>query len=80
MTATATVTLTASAPTGGAVVTLSSSAPTIASVPASVVVPAGATSASFTVTTAKVAKNAFATFSASYGGVTKSVSVTIKHR
>ena len=79
-TATGTVTLTAAAPSGGAAVTLSSSAPSIASVPASVVVAAGATSASFTVTTAKVTKNAFATISASYGGVTKSVSVAIKHK
>src|SRR5207245_260682 len=78
--ATGTVTLTAAAPSGGAIVTLSSSAPSIASVPASIVVAAGATSASFTVTTAKVTKNAFATFSATYSGVTKSVSVTIKHR
>jgi hypothetical protein len=44
------------------------------------VVAAGATSASFTVTTAKVTKNAFATISATYAGVTKSVSVTIKRR
>ena len=79
-TATGTVTLTAAAPSGGAVVTLSSSAPSIASVPASVVVAAGATSASFTVTTTKVTKNAFATISASYGGTTKSVSVTIKRK
>ena len=79
-TATGTVTLTTAAPSDGAVVTLSSSAPSIASVPASVVVAAGATSASFMVTTTKVTKNAFATISASYGGATKSVSVTIKRK
>src|SRR5207248_7151374 len=75
-----TVSLTAAAPAGGANVSLSSSAPSIASVPASVVVAAGATSASFTVTTTKVTKNAFATISALYGGATKSVSVTIKRK
>ena len=73
-----TVTLTTAAPGGGVSVSLSSSAPSVASVPASVVVPAGAASATFTVSTTKVTKNTFTTISASYGGATKSVSVRIK--
>jgi uncharacterized protein (TIGR03790 family) len=51
-TPTATVTLANPSPTGGTVINLSSSKPTLATVPASVTVPGGATTASFTVTTA----------------------------
>jgi hypothetical protein len=65
-----TVTLSAAAPTGGATVTLASSNASLASVPASVVVPAGAMSASFTVTTFATKKNGFATIAATYAGVT----------
>ena len=50
-TSTGTVSLSAAAPPGGAEVPLSSSNPTVATVPASVTVPAGATSANFTVST-----------------------------
>jgi len=46
-----TVTLPSAAPSGGTVVTLASNQPGAASVPASVTVPAGATSATFTITT-----------------------------
>jgi hypothetical protein len=55
----ATVLLNGPAPSGGAVVTLSSSDPATAGVPASVTIPAGATSASFTASTQPVgtAKN-----------------------
>src|SRR5712692_4226988 len=52
---TGTVTLTSAAPSGGALVSLSSSNAAVASVPASVTIVAGATSASFTVTTLNVA-------------------------
>jgi hypothetical protein len=48
---TGTVTLAAAAPAGGSVVSLTSNLPNAASVPASVTVAAGATSASFTITT-----------------------------
>ena len=48
---TATVSLTSSAPAGSVVVWLSSDNPTAATVPPSVTVPAGATAATFTVTT-----------------------------
>jgi hypothetical protein len=75
-----TVTLTAPAPSGGATVTLTSSNSSAASVPPSVVVASGATSGSFTVTTAAVKKNVSATLSASYAGVTKSTALKITRR
>jgi hypothetical protein len=49
--ATGTVRLSATAPSGGTVVSLGSNLPNTASVPPSVTVPAGATSATFTITT-----------------------------
>src|SRR4029077_8164850 len=54
-TATGTVTLNGAAPAGGASVALSSSNTGIATVPPSVTVPAGATSATFTITAQTVA-------------------------
>lgn len=71
-----TVTLTAAAPSGGAVATLSSSN-TAASVPASVTVPAGATSAAFTVSTTAVSASTAVTISGSFGGVTRSATLTV---
>jgi len=64
------------APSGGAVVTLSSSDPSVA-VPATVIVPAGATYAKFGITTASVAATRSVTVSAAYGGVTKSATLTV---
>ncbi|HYG83122.1 MAG TPA: hypothetical protein VD861_22180, partial [Pyrinomonadaceae bacterium] len=55
------------APAGGSVVTLTSSNPS-AQIPASVVVPAGATSAAFTVTPSLVASKQTSTITASYRG------------
>ena len=75
-----TVTLTAPAPSGGAAVALASSQSAVASVPASVVVAAGATSATFTVSTAATKKNAVATISASYAGVTKTTTIKVIRR
>ena len=66
--ATGTVTLPAAAPAGGTVVTLSSQLPGIASVPASVTVPAGATSATFPVTTNSVANAQSAVIIGTVGG------------
>jgi hypothetical protein len=60
------------APAGGAIVTLSSSNTTLVTVPASVTVPAGATSASFTASTTAVTSFSFADISASYRGATVS--------
>jgi IPT/TIG domain len=75
--ATGTVTLTGAAPTGGAVVKLTSSRPTVASVPPSVTVRAGTTSATFRVTTSRVFMNTTATISGAYAGVTKTSSLTV---
>ena len=74
---TGTVTLSGPAPTGGAVVSLSSSNPSVAAVPASVTVPAGASSASFAVTTAAVVAPTTVTISASYGGTSTAASLTV---
>jgi hypothetical protein len=60
----ATVSLTGPAPSGGALVQLVSTDQTVATVPASVTIPAGATSASFIVTT----KSVTATSSSNIGG------------
>ena len=72
-----TVTLTAAAPSGGAVVTLSSSNAAVAAVPASVTVAGGATGASFTVTTGSVTASTSVTISAAYGGVTRAATLTV---
>ena len=73
-------TLTAPAGSGGAVVTLRSSNPTLVGAPASVVVPAGATSATFTVTTTVTKRNATAAVYATYASVTKTASLTVKRK
>ena len=72
-----TATLTAAAPTGGAVVALSSSNTGVATVPASVTVAAGGTSATFTVTTQAVTASTSATITGSYGGATRTASLTV---
>jgi len=78
--ATGTVTLTAPAPSGGVIVALSSTKPSLASVPASILVAAGATSKSFTVTTASTGRNATAMISASYAGVTKTATISVTRK
>ncbi len=74
---TGTVTLSGAAPSGGAVVTLSSSNTMAARVPSSVTVAAGATTASFTISTSTVASLTTVSISASYGGATRSASLTV---
>jgi hypothetical protein len=76
---TGTVSLNGAAPFGGIVVTLSSSRPTRASVPATVTVAAGTSSATFTVNTTAGAKTSL-TISGSYGGVTKKATLTIQRK
>ena len=76
---TGTVNLTSPAPTGGAVVTLASSNSTRASVPPSVTIPAGASSATFNVATT-VNRKTSVNIAATYGGVTKSATLTIVRR
>ncbi len=75
--ATGTVTLSAAAPTGGAAVTLASADPTVVSVPASVTVSAGGTSATFTATTATVTTSTSVALTASWSGVIRSATVTV---
>ena len=72
-----TVALTGAAPSGGAVVTLSSSNTAAATVPVSVTVAAGATSATFTVTTMPVSASANATISGTYGGASRTASLSV---
>ncbi len=73
-----TVTLNGRAPLGGVVVTLSSADPA-ATVPASVKIAAGASSASFTITTTPVSTTAGPfDISASYRGVTRSAPLTVR--
>jgi len=71
-----TVTLSGAAPSGGIVVSLSDNS-SYASEPSSVTVPAGSTSATFTVTTSAVPASTSATISAAYGGVTRTAALTI---
>jgi LmbE family N-acetylglucosaminyl deacetylase len=73
---TATVTLSAPAPAGGAVITLASSA-TSAVVPGTVTVAAGATSATFAVTTGGVAADSAVSISASYAGQLRIATLTV---
>ena len=75
-----TVTLTAPAPVGGALITLRSSYPAAATVPASVLVAAGAKAQTFTVTTTVQKRSALPVISASYAGVTKTATLTVKRR
>ncbi len=72
-----TVSLTAAAPSGGAVVTLSSSNPAAAGVPASVTVAAGAASAGFTVTTSAVGANTSVTLTGTYNGTSRTSALTV---
>lgn len=76
-TASTSVTLTAPAPSGGAVVSLASSNTGAATVPATVSVPAGATTASASLTTSSVSATTTAVISATYNGVTRSATLTV---
>ena len=73
---TGTVTLNGAAPAGGALVTLASST-SAAAVPADITIPAGQTSATFTIATTPVAANVKTSISATYNGVSKSAAVTV---
>jgi trimeric autotransporter adhesin len=76
---TGTVTLSAAAPAGGAVVTTSSSN-TVATVPSSVTVAAGSTSATFTVSTQRPSADTTVTISATFNGTTKTAALTVTRR
>jgi hypothetical protein len=74
---TGTITLSGPAPTGGLVVTLASNNTAAATVPASVTVPAGATGATFTISTKAVTASTGVLVSATGGGVTRSATLTV---
>jgi hypothetical protein len=74
---TGTVMLDNAAPAGGAVVGLTSSVPSAAQVPANVTVAAGATTATFTVTTSAVAADTPVTITAIYSGVERNAQLTV---
>lgn len=72
------VKLDAAAPATGAVVTISSSDPSVASVPDSVVVPAGSTNSPvFTINTSAVAVSTPVTITATYNGTTQGAVLTV---
>src|SRR5438552_822461 len=73
---TGTVMLTSAAPSGGAVVSLGSASSAV-TVPGNVSVSQGATSATFAIVTSIVTTQTLATLSATYGGVTKTTTVTV---
>ena len=72
-----TITLNDPAPTGGAVIWLSSSNPAIATVPTPLTIPAGATSATFTITTNSVTAVTPISLSAMYGNSIQSTTLTV---
>ena len=76
-TSTGKVTLSGKAPGGGLVVTLADDVPA-AAVPASVAVPAGASSATFPIPTTTVTASQSGTVTASLGGAARSASLTVR--
>src|SRR5207248_2840902 len=74
---TGTVTLSAAAPAGGAVVALTSSNTNAATVPPSVTVAAGATTATFTVATKIVTVGTVAIITPTYNGISKAVGLVV---
>ena len=75
--ATGTVALSAPAPAAGAQIALASNQPAVL-VPASVGVGAGATSATFPITTSAVASTTTASLTATFAGVSRSASLTVQ--
>jgi WD40 repeat protein len=71
------VRLSVPAPAGGITVALTSANPTVAAVPATVLVPAGAAFATFSITTTYVTAVTQAVISASYNGVTRQATLTV---
>src|SRR5206468_4935797 len=78
-TALATITLSSPAPAGGASVAITTTNATLAPVPATVVVPAGQTTGSFSITTLSVATTQSVTLTAAYAGTTAPATLAIVH-
>jgi hypothetical protein len=76
LTTTGTVSLPALAPDGGATIALASSS-SKAGVPPSVVVPAGASFQTFAIATSDIAPTETAIISATYGGITRTATLTV---
>jgi len=74
------VTLTGPAPAAGLVVTLTSSQSLQAKVPSKLIIPSGARSATFNVTTTSVSRKTVVTIAASLGGITKNATLTLQRR
>ena len=74
---TGTVTLTAAAPAGGVSVALASSDTAVATVPASVTVAEGSTSASFAVSTSEVGSDTSVTISGTFDGTTRTATLAV---
>ena len=74
---TGTVTLSSAAPSGGSTVSLSSSNTSVATVPSSVTVSSGQTSANFTVSTSTVTTNTNVTITATLGSSSKQATLTV---
>jgi hypothetical protein len=72
-----TITLTGAAPSGGALVSLSSANPSVAGVPSNVTVAAGASTATFAVTTSAVAANTSVVITGTYNGLSRSATLTV---
>ena len=72
-----TVTLSGPAPTGGVTIKLGSSNTSVATVPASVFIPAGASSGSFAVTSKRVTVTRTPTISAVFGGIKKTARLKV---
>jgi hypothetical protein len=72
-----TVTLSGPAPTGGAAVTLGSSNTSVATVPATLTIPAGATSGTFPITTITQNATTTATITAAYHGLSQMATLTV---
>ena len=79
-TATGTATIDSPAPAGGIVVALSSSRPKVAWVPATVTIPAGATSASFLVSTNRVSRSTWVLISGAYNSISATAELTVTKR
>jgi hypothetical protein len=75
--ATATVLLSGPAPAGGANVALTSSYVAVATVPATINIPEGATSGTFTITTLPQTYSTSTSISAAYHGLTRSATLTV---
>ena len=74
---TGTVTISPAAPAGGATVTLNNSQPAVATLPPSITVPAGQTSATFTVGTQPVSSSFTVVITAALGGESRSAFLSV---